>query len=328
MRVLITGSSGFIGSRLARLFCDNHDVLSVDILRYPFEHPRLHHLREDFVKLRVKDIRGVDIIYHLAAKLPVDKCSFEEYYRVNVRGTRVLLERSLEAGVKRFVYVSSSAVYGYPRSPITEGSLRRPREPYGLSKYYAELVCEQYRRDHGMDISIVRPRTVIGSKRLGILYLLFYWIRNNKHVYLIGDGRNRYQLLSIWDLIRALFTLRHKGDYEDFNLGTDKFLTLREDIDDLIRVAGSRSRIVLLPSFSKVMCRIADRFIPLARWHYDLIDRDFYFDISKARDMLGWIPIHSNLEMLVEAYRTLDVSEDHRSSHFSPVDLRLLRLLP
>jgi len=328
MNIAITGSSGFIGSALAGALVDNHHILSIDILDAPFPHPNLKHIRCDFASIPEKCLDGVDAIYHLAARLPVEKCSFKEYYLNNVVKTRALLGKCRRARVKRLIYVSSSAVYGRPRSPITELSERAPIEPYGKSKLLAEELCELYRNRYSMNISIVRPRTVVGANRLGILHLLFTWIRNNRNVYLLGNGRNKYQLLSLDDLVGALVLLLDKGSYEDYNLGAECYQTLYEDVYSLIKLAGSSSKIVLFPSFLKELLPLIEKFIPLAKWHYKLIDKDFYFDITKAKRELGWKPRESNIQMLVKAYRTFKKETRGMSAHLSPIKLGILKLLP
>jgi len=328
MKILITGGSGFIGSALARVLSGlNYEVYTVDILDQAVNN--VFHIKSDFTKVPLEILRKIDVVYHLAAKLPIHKLSFREYFLENTSKTFDLLWRCKEANINRFIYVSSSAVYGYPECPLTEASPRKAREPYGHSKLLAEKACEYFRDTYGMNISIVRPRTVIGHGRLGILYLLFYWFSNNKNVYLLGDGSNKYQLLSLTDLIDALVRLGSYGSYQDFNLGAEQYSSLRNDLFELIYNVNSRSRIVSLPStIGRIFCRTLDKLIPLAPWHYEFIDKDFYFDISKAKTELGWKPKFSNLEMLLEAYRSYLTGEYGLSPHKSPVTLKLLRLLP
>jgi len=328
MKILITGGSGFIGSALARMLSGLHyEVYTVDILDQAVNN--VFHIKSDFTKVPLEILMKIDVVYHLAAKLPIHKLSFREYFLENTSKTFDLLWRCKEANINRFIYVSSSAVYGYPECPLTEASPRKAREPYGRSKLLAEKACEYFRDAYGMNISIVRPRTVIGHGRLGILYLLFYWISNDKNVYLLGDGSNKYQLLSLTDLVDGLVKLVNNGFYQDFNLGAESYGSLRNDLYGLIHNVKSRSRILYFPSaIGKILCRTLDRLIPLAPWHYEFIDRDFYFDISKAKRELGWKPKFSNLEMLLEAYSSYLRGEHGLSPHKSPITLKLLRLLP
>ncbi|MHA1289412.1 MAG: NAD-dependent epimerase/dehydratase family protein [Candidatus Thorarchaeota archaeon] len=327
MRILITGGSGFIGSSLARKLVTEHSVITVDLLDKPFAHPNLTHYKTDFRNISKDLLEKIDVVYHLAARLPVEKLKFGDYLKVNTYGTDDLVTKSVNADVSRFIFVSSSAVYAGTPGPLSEYSERIPIEPYGKSKLLAEQCCEIAREVEDFNITIVRPRTVIGKHRLGILYLLMYWIRNNKNVYLIGNGNNRFQLLSLDDLVDALELMIYRGFYQDFNLGTNRFGTLKEDISYLISGVGSESRIVCLPSCVKYFGRLVDPFIPVAKWHYMTLDRNFYFDISAARHELKWNPKYSNLDMLLESYKTFNVS--HKASvHLSPIDLKILKWLP
>jgi len=331
--VLVTGGAGFIGSYLAyTLSKAGHNVRILDLVS---PEPALSKITE-YIKGNILEssslraFKDIDVVYHCAAKLPVEKCSFKEYSLVNYYGTLRALEYSMSMGVSKFVYLSSSAVYGYPNSPIRESSPRSPIEPYGKSKLLAEEACYAY-RNLGLNTIIVRPRTVLGPRRLGILSVLFYWISNNKNVYLIGDGNNLYQLLDIEDLVNALVLLLNSDcSNTEYNIGALKYGTLNDDLSSLIRAVGSSSRIVHVPSFiGKSACRLLDRLTPLAKWHYLFIDKPFYFDISKALKELHWTPKYSNKEMLLKWYswyvESFSIGE---STHRREAPPRILRFLP
>ena len=92
---------------------------------------------------------------------------------VNYEGTSNLLRSAYERKISKIVYTSSSAVFGIPlTNPVTENTIPRPREEYGKAKYDGELVCKEY-IEKGLDITIVRPRTILGHGRLGIFSILF-----------------------------------------------------------------------------------------------------------------------------------------------------------
>src|SRR5215210_3559280 len=172
----ISGGAGFLGLHLARrLLADGHEVRSLDLLE----------LKDPPLEGRVREIRGdirdesaarelVDgarILVHAAAALPI-RGSRQEIRAVNVDGTLTLLSAAAEAGVRRVVFVSSTAVYGVPdKHPIDEDDPLDGVGHYGESKIEAERVCRAF-VERGLDCVILRPKTFILQERLGGLDIL------------------------------------------------------------------------------------------------------------------------------------------------------------
>jgi nucleoside-diphosphate-sugar epimerase len=252
----------------------------------------------------IEACRGASRIFHILSLVPISKAG-NVFWDVNVEGTRNILEGALKHGVQKILHMSSSAVYGISQpSPLSEESKLNPLGVYGRSNYDGESVCRGYRKS-GLDISIVRPRTVIGPERLGIFSILFDWIGSGKNIYIIGSGANRIQFVEVSELAEACIRITEKAVNDEFNLGTDRFETLRDDLGGLIRHAGSRSRIVGLNPFLAISSlRLLDTLglSPLADWHYLTYHKDFYFNVTKAKTVLDWQPKFSNLEMLTESY--------------------------
>jgi nucleoside-diphosphate-sugar epimerase len=309
MKALVTGGSGFLGVHLTRaLQEEGHGVRVVDLVPFPAGDG----LSPEFIRGDIRDralteraCRGIDVVFHGASLVPLSR-SGGEFLRVNVEGTRAVLAAAARERVRRVVHISSSAVYGRPaQAPLTERSPARPLEAYGLSKKMAEDVCRDY-RGRGLDVVIVRPRTLVGRGRLGILHLLFEWISLGKRFYILGPGANRFQLLSAADCASAcLLAARGPCAGEDFNLGAERFGSLREDLEALAAHAGTGARIVSLsPRWARPALRLLDalRLTPLVSLHYATVDADWFFDAAKARRLLGWRPRDSNLEMLAAAY--------------------------
>jgi nucleoside-diphosphate-sugar epimerase len=307
---LVTGGAGFLGLQLVRRLQD--EGVAVRILdREPPDGTWLAG-PVDFVVGDVRDpsavdraVRDADVVFHLAAVLPVAKAG-RAYDEVNVGGTRRLLEACQHHRVGRVVFVSSSAVYGIPRRcPVTEATPFRPLGAYGRSKARAEQVCREFQA-RGLDVMILRPRTVIGPGRGGILTLLFRYVAEGRRVYLIGRGSNRFQLISSEDLVEACIrAARAPIPGDDFNVGAIEYRTLREDLQGLIDYAGTGARLRPLPAWPvKTALWLLDHLglSPLVDWHYRTPDKDFYFDIRKARVLLGWEPRDSNVQALIKGY--------------------------
>ena len=142
-------------------------------------------------------------LVHAAAALPIQS-SRAAIRSVNVEGTANVLAGALDAGVRRVVLISSTAVYGVPeRHPIHEDDPLVGVGWYGESKIEAEQLAGEFGR-RGLDVVIVRPKTFIGPERLGVFEILFDWIREGRRIPILGDGDNLYQLLAVEDLVDAV----------------------------------------------------------------------------------------------------------------------------
>jgi nucleoside-diphosphate-sugar epimerase len=307
--VLITGISGFFGGHLAREYvAHGWKVRGLDLV--PFSEPDLTDTvftQGDVGDPRTiaKAMEGADTVVHNAALVPLSR-SGKRFWTVNVDGTRTVLEACARAGVGKVIYISSSSVYGVPvESPVTERTALKPMDDYGRSKAAGESVCAEFR--DSLDISIVRPRTIIGTGRLGILQILFDWLRENRRFYILGKGDNRFQLVSAEDLASACRLASEKPcEGKDFNIGAEEFTTLRGDLEGFARKVGSSSRFMSIPlGPARAILNTLDRLriSPFVSYHYHIVDKDMWFDTSKAKEVLGWSAKESNIGMLAQAYQ-------------------------
>ncbi|MBN1871457.1 MAG: NAD(P)-dependent oxidoreductase, partial [Candidatus Omnitrophica bacterium] len=298
-KVLITGGSGFFGAHLAeRLLRDDYSVRVLD--RNEIDQDSLRK-SVNFIKGDVRDrdtvtraCKDIDYVFHNAAILPVSRSSKREYWDVNVNGTQNVLRASLLNHIKKVIFISSSAPYGIPRIiPIKETTEFNPICDYGRSKAEAERACKDY-RGRGLNVIILRPRTIIGTGRLGIFQILYSWIADNKNIYTIGSGENLMQFLSDKDFVEAcILSIGRACVNEDLNLGAEKFGTVKEALQELIKYAKSSSQIKALPGkAAESVLFILDKLnlSPFTPWHYKTSDKPFYFDISKAKKILDWNP--------------------------------------
>jgi nucleoside-diphosphate-sugar epimerase len=308
MLFAISGGAGFLGLHLARrLLADGHEVRTLDVV--PLDDAELERsvqeLRGDVRdQERVQQlVAGADVVVHAAAALPI-QASRESIRSVNVGGTENVLQAARDAGVKRVVFISSTAVYGVPeKHPIEEDDPLVGVGWYGESKIDAEGLC----RVAAVETTIVRPKTFIGPERLGVFEILFDWIREGRRIYILGRGHNRYQLLAVEDLVDAILraaTVPEAGR-QTFNVGATEFGTVRSDLQALIDHAGSTSRLRPVPVKPAELALRALELLkvsPLAEWHYKTAHKDSFVDVSRAQRVLGWQPRLSNRETLIETY--------------------------
>jgi len=219
------------------------------------------------------------------------------------------LELAKKHKIKRVVFISSTAVYGVPKKhPITETDPRVGVGPYGESKILAEDLC--FRAiEEGLAVTIIRPKTFVGTGRLGVFEILFDWIHDGKRIPIIGRGNNRYQLLDVDDLVEAIyqFSLKDASAYNGaFNIGAQKFRTVKEDLGELFKFAKSGSAIFPTPAFIVKKALFLFEKIgvsPLYQWVYDTADKDSFVSNEKIKKTLGWTPRYSNAEALIKSYR-------------------------
>ncbi len=334
-RLLITGGAGYFGSVLAdRARAEGHEVRIFDL--NPPEDRTADHVVGD-----VRDLDalrgacdGVDAILHNVAQVPLAK-DRELFWSVNVVGTANVLLAARDAKVAKVVHTSSSAIFGIPESnPVVEDTPPHPLEAYGKAKLEGELLCHDAAAS-GLDVSIVRPRTVLGHGRLGIMAILFEFVADGAPVFVLGKGDNRYQFVHADDLADACLRAAQRPGAATYNIGCRDFGTMRETLQALVDHAGTGSHVVSLPAKPAQAAMKAlgqSSLIPFAPYHWLLYGESLWFDVSKAERELDWHPTHSNASAVIESYEWFlahraSLGGDGKSHHQSPAKLGLLRLV-
>lgn len=311
MKVLVTGGSGFLGINLIRYLHERgHEIVSLDLLE--FDYPDM----KDKITSIVGDIRheedvekamqGVDQVVHTAAALPL--YTPRDIYTTDVEGTRMVLKVAHRHGVKRVVHISSTAVYGIPdHHPLYEDDKLEGVGPYGQAKIQAEMVCLEY-RGKGMFVPIIRPKSFIGPERLGVFALLYDWALEGHNFPMIGNGKNRYQLLDVEDLCAAIYlcmTLPDDVVNDTFNIGAKKFTTMGKDYQAVLDYAAKGKRIIGFPAAPAIWAlRILEKLhlSPLYKWVYETASKDSFVSIEKAEKILGYRPKYSNKDALIRNF--------------------------
>jgi UDP-glucuronate 4-epimerase len=295
MRILVTGGAGFIGSHLVeKLLAAGHEVVIVDDFN-DFYDPRIKHANiagfaKDVTVCHV-DIRDgaavrslfhrekVDAIAHLAARAGVRPSIQlpQLYYDTNVIGTLHLLEAARVIGAERFIFASSSSVYGASKTvPFSEDQhLTQTLSPYAATKVAAEFLCSTYSHLYQMRVVALRYFTVYGPRQRPDLAIHQFTRRiyAGQAIDQFGDGSTRRDYTYIDDVIQGtMAALKYEGPrYDIFNLGESETIQLKELISALENALGKKAKINRLPE------QPGDMPLTCA-------------DISKARKLLGYNP--------------------------------------
>ncbi len=306
-RVLITGGSGYFGSLLLRKLIDRGHECTVLDINDAGDRPK----SVDFIQADIRDddavkpsMRDQEFIFHNVAQVPLAK-DHNLFDSVNRIGTENILAGALENKIKKVIYTSSSAIFGIPKkNPVTEDTIPFPMEAYGHTKLNGELCCKKY-IDQGLDVTIIRPRTILGHGRLGIFQILFEWVYSGFNIPVLGNGDNFYQFVHAEDLAEACALASERSGPEIYNCGAAKFGTMRQVLESLCEHAGTGSRVRSIPMLPAVIAMRASsalRLSPLGSYHSLMYGQSMYFDIDLARRNLDWNPRFSNEQMLIESY--------------------------
>ncbi len=308
MKILITGGTGFIGSRLAlEARGRGHEIVVAGQLNSDPERTRAEELQNAGIRVdqgplqdpayaqRVVD--GCDTVIHLAAAQHEANVPDEYFFDVNVNGTQTLLDASKSAGVRRFVYGSSIGVYGDASGQILdENTPPRPVNVYGRSKLRAEEVVRSYAQ--ALQISIVRISETYGPGDFRLLKL--FRALNRGRFFIIGSGLNRRQVIHVRDLARGLLLAATSPAAvgETFVMAGAQIMTTREMVRE---VAGALDRappslrVPMWPFLAAAIC--FERTLsplgiqpPLHRRRLDFFRKSFVFSTVKAQQLLGFTP--------------------------------------
>lgn len=314
MKIIVTGGAGFLGFHIAQKInriSEFKNCVFFDIA--PFEkndyNKDISCIYGDVRDKKQMDemMNGADVVIHCAAALPLWKK--KDIYETNIDGTGNVLESSLKNNVNRVIHISSTAVYGVPDvHPLFETHPRHGVGPYGESKVRAEEICEEY-RSKGLPVCILRPKSFIGTARLGVFQILYDWVESGVKIPIIGNGKNRYQLFEVEDLVDAILLaseLPLENINDTFNVGAKEFRTVNEDVGAMCVYAGTGARVMSTPSgLVKPLLRFFEilNISPLYKWIYGTADTDSFVSIEKAQNKLGWNPKYSNSDALIRSYQ-------------------------
>jgi len=315
MKHVIFGGDGFVGRFLAKDLAERGEkVLVADINKSPLPHyATVDHVHCDVTNsasVAGVPIDGDDMVYNLSAMMlsPIQKRidRYPFFYPVNTFGAANIMAHTAASGASQLVQYTTDMVYGKTvKTPQDESHPISPLGHYGGSKAQTETIADDWRM-RGMNITIVRPRLIIGPGRLGILGKLFKLIDMNLPVPMIGAGKNPYQFISVYDCAEvARLAWEHGTPNKAYNLGSDNPPPVKKLLGDLIRSAGSKSILLPTPGFAVKWTLAA-----LDQLNRPLMDPEQYLiadeycvrDTTAAKRDFGWTPKYRDEDMLQQAY--------------------------
>lgn len=340
-KILITGGSGFFGRLLKNdLLQAGYECVSLDVCADEDIHPNLVSIVGSITDKACVDSvfkqHRFDAIFHVAALLAHDSVSKKALWDTNVEGTRLIARCAVEYKVPRIIYTSSNCLFARNfNRMVTEEDTPEPAEIYGRSKWESEKILLSHKADfHSV---ILRCPTIMAASRLGLFSILYEFIYENRTLWMVGSGDNRYQFIYAGDLIaacRAALTYEGSGI---FNIGSDDVKTQRDVYQYVINRSGSRSKLRSLPAYPTIAIMKLCHWLglsPLGVYHYKMIAESFIFDTTRIKNTLGWQPTQNNEEILLEAYEHYvrsrqenQTSNKHKPAHLRPSRMGIIRLL-
>lgn len=288
MRTLITGGAGFLGSALAnRLVREGWTVLVLDDLSAG--DPQQLDPRVVFTRGDVRDVprlwtllQGVDVVYHLAARVSVPESILYPriYQDVNVGGTVALLEAMRDAGVRRLILASSGAVYGdQPVQPVHEDLMPRPRSTYAVTKLAAEQFALTLGRLWGFEVVVLRifnaygPGQPLPAAHAPVTSRFLKQAVEGGSLVIFGDGSQTRDFVYVEDVVEAMVAAgRLRGlNGEIINVGSGQQTAINELAEVVMRVVGRRAQVIHSPAQDGGVARLCA-------------------DLRKAERLLGYRP--------------------------------------
>jgi nucleoside-diphosphate-sugar epimerase len=328
---LVTGGSGYLGTALVKqLVLQGWKIKVLDL-----NVPEIPHAGVEYIQGDVRDLqtcinasKQATVVFHAIAQVPLAKNKLLTW-ETNVLGTENICKAIEVCEVKTLVYISSSAVYGIPEElPVTLATNKIPVEHYGHTKLLGEEIATTLYRSK-INVSIVRPRTILGSARLGIFGILFRWISLGINIPILGSGAGSYQYVHVEDLVQGIIKASFATGFNQYNLGCVKYKSFKEEIQDLCDYSKSGSRVFSLSSvvYRPIVSTVSKLgFLPFAVYQLKMFSRPMYFDSEASWLALDYYPRWTNIECLFDSYNSFtnlsNVKTENLSHHQTLINHR------
>lgn len=304
---IVTGGSGFLGSHLIEALVARGEEVRA-LVRNTSKIDHLKHLGVELVYSDLSDVQslrkatqGVERVYHCAA-LVADWGSWETFHAANVIGVSNLLEAALDAGVSKFIHVSSTDVYGHPDYPAGESAPYRLRGwQYGDTKIEGERLVWSYYHKHDLPVTVVRPVSIYGPRSASLVLEIVELLKSGSMVH-IGKGRQPAGLAYVTNVVDVLISAADSESSvgQAYNASDGLDITWRQYVERLAKFAGVPNPRIVIPyrmaylagwMMEKAYGALHIKARPLlTRMAVELLGTDQGFSINKARQELGYEP--------------------------------------
>lgn len=296
--VLITGASGFVGSALTRFLIDHYPVRALSRSKHNFSNPNIEFISEfDLTKdYSFEDLFfGVEVVIHCAARVHVmnEKSAdpLKSFRRINVDGTMRLASQAAQCGVKRFIYLSSIKVNGEHTKvghPFTPEDMPRPLDPYGKSKFEAEVAIQKLCTKVGMEFVIIRPPLIYGAGVKGNFEALVRLVSLGIPLPLLYADKNRRSYIALDNLLSFIKQCIDNpcAANQIFLVSDGRDLSTASLLREIANAANKSNILLPLPIWvlKAFLCVIGKRRIS------ERLFGNLQVDISKCHNLLGWVP--------------------------------------
>jgi nucleoside-diphosphate-sugar epimerase len=305
--ILVTGATGFTGKNLLKYLLDKGEKVRVIVrdkakLGELAAHPNIDVLVGNIYDKEVVDasMKGIKKVFHVAAIYRTAGISDQIYWDTHVKATELLMEAALREGVERFVHTSTVGVHGDVGidKPANEESPYSPGDIYQVTKLEAEKKVHEFYKKHGLKLSVIRPTAIYGPGDLRLLKL--FKIASHKISVILGDGKIKYHMIYIDDLIQAYMLASEVEEAvgEAFIVGSDQVYTLNELLFTIADVLNKPKTKIHLPAKPfQILGSVMEKIFtplgispPIYRRRVDFFTKSRSFDISKAKRILNFQP--------------------------------------
>ena len=297
--ILIVGANGFFGNQLQKIFLKK---------KVQFFASDITLKNENFLDIRnISSIReiikkhNINTIINCSCE-PATSKSKKKLWSTNVEGNNNLIKVSLEFNIKKYIFISTSAIWVKDYSkPVDESENYHPIENYGKSKVEAE---KDIINSNLINWTIFRVPMIVSRERLGVLSLLFDLIITNKKIPLLGTGKNILQFIHADDLSNYIYLSLSTNEKDIYNVGSEENISLKGLIEKLIISSGSKSRIISIKDFGfSFILNFLNKLnmSPLNIYHLNMLKYSFTMNSKKIYETYNFRPKIKTSDMILEA---------------------------